>query len=217
MADGRIEGGNIVCGLHDWDYCYKSGISYYNSSERLHRFNAWVEDGKVWVDEDEIKAWADAGVSVCSDEKVRLAWMGNALWSNTGFYRAFEESHGAVFVWSMYTNFLAKGYIRYFEGDPMRALAARHISMNELLHLPPWMADWVLHEAGEMGAQGVVNLVPIGDRLSANGTLLAKLAIEKAGLPVLDISANMVDARAWDKDQMEAKVGNFIDQNILSA
>ena len=58
MADGRIEGGNIICGLHDWDYCYKSGISSYNPSEQLHRFNSWVEDGKVWVDEDEIRAWA---------------------------------------------------------------------------------------------------------------------------------------------------------------
>jgi len=58
MADGRIEGGNIVCGLHDWDYCYKSGISSYNSSERLHRFTGWVDDGKVWVDEDEIRTWA---------------------------------------------------------------------------------------------------------------------------------------------------------------
>jgi len=57
MADGRIEGGNLVCGLHDWDYCYKSGISSYNPAEQLHRFNAWVEDGKAWVDEDEIKAW----------------------------------------------------------------------------------------------------------------------------------------------------------------
>ncbi len=165
---------------------------------------------------DEIKAWAEEGASVCSEEKVRLAWMGNALWSNTGFYRAFEKSHGAVFVWSMYTNFLAKGYVRYFEGDPMRALAARHISMNELLHLPPWMADWVLHEAQEMGAHGVINLVPIGDRLSANGTLLAKKAIEKAGLPVLDISANMVDARAWDNDLMVEKVGNFIEDKIFN-
>jgi glutamate synthase domain-containing protein 2 len=58
MADGRIEGGNIICGLHDWDYCYKSGISSYNPSERLYRFKSWVEDGKVWVDEDEIRAWA---------------------------------------------------------------------------------------------------------------------------------------------------------------
>ena len=58
MSDGRIEGGNIVCGLHDWDYCYKSGISSYNPAEALHRFSAWVEDGKVWVDEEEIQAWA---------------------------------------------------------------------------------------------------------------------------------------------------------------
>jgi len=58
MSDGHIEGGNLICGLHNWDYCYKSGVSSYDPSERLQRFNAWVEDGKVWVDADEIKAWA---------------------------------------------------------------------------------------------------------------------------------------------------------------
>ncbi len=58
MSDGRVEGGNIVCGLHDWDYCYKSGVSSYDPAEKLHRFNAWVEDDQVWVDEDEIRAWA---------------------------------------------------------------------------------------------------------------------------------------------------------------
>jgi glutamate synthase domain-containing protein 2 len=58
MSDGRIEGGNIVCGLHDWDYCYRSGVSSYNPKEKLHRFNAWVEAGQVWVDQDEIRAWA---------------------------------------------------------------------------------------------------------------------------------------------------------------
>ena len=58
MADGHIEGGNLVCGVHNWDYCYKSGVSSYNPSEKLHRFNAWAEDDKVWVDADEIKAWS---------------------------------------------------------------------------------------------------------------------------------------------------------------
>ncbi|MBW9256686.1 MAG: Rieske 2Fe-2S domain-containing protein [Candidatus Thiodiazotropha sp. (ex. Lucinisca nassula)] len=57
MSDGRIEGSNIVCGLHDWDYEYKTGVSSYNPSEKLHRFNAWVETGQVWVDEDEIREW----------------------------------------------------------------------------------------------------------------------------------------------------------------
>jgi glutamate synthase domain-containing protein 2 len=56
--NGHIEGGNLVCGVHNWDYCYKSGVSSYNPSEKLHRFNAWVEDDNVWVDADEIAAWA---------------------------------------------------------------------------------------------------------------------------------------------------------------
>ena len=58
MADGHIEGNNLICGVHNWDYCYRSGVSSYNPSERLHRFSSWVEDGKVWVDADEIRAWA---------------------------------------------------------------------------------------------------------------------------------------------------------------
>jgi len=58
MHDGHIDGDNLICGLHNWDYSYKTGVSSYNSTERLHRFTSWVEGGKVWVDEDEIKAWA---------------------------------------------------------------------------------------------------------------------------------------------------------------
>ncbi len=29
----------------------------YNSSEKLHRFSAWIEDDQVLVDEDEIRQW----------------------------------------------------------------------------------------------------------------------------------------------------------------
>ncbi len=57
MADGHIDGDDLVCGVHNWDYNYKSGVSSYNSSEKLHHFNAWIEDDKVLVDEDEIKIW----------------------------------------------------------------------------------------------------------------------------------------------------------------
>jgi glutamate synthase domain-containing protein 2 len=59
MADGHIEGEDLICGLHNWDYRFKTGISAYNSEERLHPFTAWIEAGQVWVDEDEIKAWAE--------------------------------------------------------------------------------------------------------------------------------------------------------------
>ena len=58
LSDGCIKGDNLICGLHNWDYSYKTGVSSYNPDERLHRFSSWLDDGMIWVDEDEIKAWA---------------------------------------------------------------------------------------------------------------------------------------------------------------
>ncbi|MGV6857945.1 MAG: glutamate synthase-related protein [bacterium] len=58
MADGSVRGNDLVCGLHNWDYAYETGVSAYNPGERLHRFSAWVEDNQLWVDEDEIQTWA---------------------------------------------------------------------------------------------------------------------------------------------------------------
>jgi len=60
MSDGHIDGNNIICGLHGWDYRLDTGVSEYNNSETLPKFHAWVDDGNVFVDEDEIAAWAKA-------------------------------------------------------------------------------------------------------------------------------------------------------------
>ena len=58
MSDGFVSGDNLICGVHYWDYRMDSGISEYNNSETLPKFTAWVEDGQVCVDEDEITAWS---------------------------------------------------------------------------------------------------------------------------------------------------------------
>jgi len=163
---------------------------------------------------DEVKARAEAGTGICDTEKHRLLWLNNGLWFNTAFYRYFEQSHNATFVWSMYSNFLSDGYRKYFDDDPMRALAARHISMNEQLHLPGWMAEWIIEQARDYRASGAVMLTPINDRMSAMGTRFCKLALEKAGIPVLEIKASAVDARLWDDAAMRAKVGAFIDERV---
>jgi len=162
----------------------------------------------------EVEERAANGIGACSNERYRLLWLNNGLWFNTGFYRAFEQSHGAVFVWSMYTNFFSDGYRKYFTDDPLRALAARHISMNEQLHLPPWMADWIIKQARDFGSHGAVMLVPQADRLSAYGTRFAKLALERAGLPVLELKASVVDARLWDDQRMKKLVADFIENEL---
>ncbi|MCK5281485.1 MAG: Rieske 2Fe-2S domain-containing protein, partial [Cyclobacteriaceae bacterium] len=57
MADGHIDGQNLICGVHGWDYKYDTGVSEYNNDEALHKFESKVEDGWVWVDETEIDAF----------------------------------------------------------------------------------------------------------------------------------------------------------------
>ncbi len=59
LSDGYVDGDNLICGVHYWDYRLESGVSAYNNAERLQKFEAWSEGGEVWVDEDEIAAWAN--------------------------------------------------------------------------------------------------------------------------------------------------------------
>ena len=61
LADGSIDGPNLICGVHGWDYRYDTGVSEYNHDEVLHSFTAEIdtEADAVWVDEAEVAAWAD--------------------------------------------------------------------------------------------------------------------------------------------------------------
>ena len=57
LADGFVEGDNLICGLHNWDYRIDTGISEYNNEEFLHKFYAVIKEGEVYVDEDEINSY----------------------------------------------------------------------------------------------------------------------------------------------------------------
>ena len=59
MADGHIDQDNLICGVHGWDYRYDTGVSEYNNTESLTKFQAWIDhdDDSVSVDENEIAAW----------------------------------------------------------------------------------------------------------------------------------------------------------------
>ena len=57
LADGHIDGKNLICGVHYWDYRYDTGISEYHNEEQLEKFTAWIEDDRVLVDEEEILGW----------------------------------------------------------------------------------------------------------------------------------------------------------------
>jgi glutamate synthase domain-containing protein 2/nitrite reductase/ring-hydroxylating ferredoxin subunit len=61
LGDGRVEGDNLICGVHGWDYRYDSGVSEYDNSEVLEKFTAWVDRDAdaVFVDAGEVADWAN--------------------------------------------------------------------------------------------------------------------------------------------------------------
>jgi hypothetical protein len=155
------------------------------------------------------------GAGASSNERVRLMWIGAGLWHDPGFYSSLEDRYGAVFVWSMYMPFAGPQYIRELHDKPMHALASRICSMNEVLHLPPWMNSWMVSEAKRCGIDAAVILVPPDTRLSQSGTKLTQIALKEAGIPALMISADMVDAKEWNHEKMVSFVAEFLHQEGL--
>ena len=165
---------------------------------------------------EEIKELADRGEQAAPNEKYRLMWLGRGLWHDFGFYQNFEQKYGAVFMWSMYLAMGADAYIRNnVEADPLRALAARYIGMEDFLHMPPWNSSWFLHEAKHNKIDGVVYMVPENCMQAVEGSYFIKKTLEDAGIPVLMFKADPVDDRKWNRDNMTALVGEFIETRVI--
>jgi len=181
-----------------------------------HRGSEWaINHARAF--RDEVQHRVKQGIAAYPGEKRRLMWVGAGLWHDTDFYTAFEESHGAVFVWSMYLAFGPDGYIRYGLDDPLRALASRIVSMNEQLHNPPWANEWIVEQARRHRVNGAVILVPEGSRPSATGTFFVERALEQAGIPTLEIWADMVDSRRWKATLMRQRVARFLETRVHGA
>jgi hypothetical protein len=86
--------------------------------------------------------------------------------------------------------------------------------MNEVLHLPPWMNSWMVSEAKACNIDGAIMLTPPTNRISVSGTHLTRRALEAAGVPVLEIAADMVDAAGWSHERMVQTTCDFLTNRI---
>lgn len=169
-----------------------------------HRGTVWARDAARAFYE-EVKARVDAGLAACPGERIRLLWLGRGLWSDMGFYQGWEESHGAVFVWSMYLALAADGYIRDLSGgrDPLRALASRCITMGDELRMPTWAGPWYVHEADTHAIDGVVAL--------ADADPFVVRALRAAGYPVLQLTTDNFNREGEDAAATHATITAFIE------
>lgn len=169
-----------------------------------HRGTEWARDAARAFYE-EVAQRVERGEAACANERVRLMWVGRGMWSEMGFYQRWEASHGAVFVWSMYLALAADGYIRTFDRgrDPLRALAARVVTMGDELRMPTWAAAWHVNEAKTHGVDGAVAL--------SDADPFVLRALERAGIPVLALPLDNFNKEGADRAAIDRSVTEFIE------
>ncbi len=169
-----------------------------------HRGTEWARDA-ARAFYHEVKARHDAGEAVCANEKLRLMWVGRGMWSDMGFTQRWEQSHGAVFVWSMYLALAADGYIRRTAPgqDPMRALAARFVTMGDELRMPTWAGAWHVREAASHAVDGAVAL--------SDADPFVLRALRRAGVPVLSLDLDNYNREASDGDAVDRQIAAFLE------
>ncbi|MBQ7860536.1 MAG: 2-hydroxyacyl-CoA dehydratase [Faecalibacterium sp.] len=167
---------------------------------------------------EEIKTLADKGEAAVPGEKLRMMWLGRGMWQDFAFYQRFEEKYGAVFMWSMYLAMGADAYIRnHVEQDPLRALAARYIGMEDFIHMPPWNSSWFVQQALQNDIDGVVYMIPDNDIQAVEGSYFIKKNLEAAGIPVLAFHADPVNPKKWNAETMTGMVEEFIEKRVIPA
>lgn len=54
LADGTVQGMDLICGLHGWDYRIETGVSAYANDEVLEKFTHWIQGDDLLVDLSEV-------------------------------------------------------------------------------------------------------------------------------------------------------------------
>lgn len=169
-----------------------------------HRGTVWARDAARDFYE-EVKTRHEAGEAACRNERLRLMWVGRGLWSDMGFTQRWEASHGAVFVWSMYLALAADGYIRRTAPgqDPLRALAARFVTMGDELRMPTWAGEWHVKEATSHAIDGAVAL--------SDADPFVLRALRRAGVPVLSLDLDNYNQEGTDEASIDRQIAAFLE------
>ncbi|MDV3223297.1 2-hydroxyacyl-CoA dehydratase family protein [Intrasporangium sp.] len=176
-----------------------------------HRGTEWARDAARRLFE-EVQARIDVGYALAEPERYRLMWIGRGLWFDLNFYRHFEQTYGAVFVWSMYLSIAADGYARR-GSNHLRALASRFIGFHEHLYVPPMSAEWYVNQALTHGVDGVVHLVSDDPR----GSWATTRALRAAGVPVLEMHADNADESTYDVQAFRQTVADWLDGEVTTS
>jgi benzoyl-CoA reductase/2-hydroxyglutaryl-CoA dehydratase subunit BcrC/BadD/HgdB len=146
------------------------------------------------------------GVSAVPNERVRLLWDAIPIWPRKNWLAKFCAERGASFVASTYT------HSWWFEFDatrPLDTLVERY-AWNTMNRSGKWVLDWTLGLVRDYAADGIVAHWNKSCGIWNSYVKRRLPGYTTAGVPWMQLDADMVDARQFDEAKVAAQLDAFI-------
>lgn len=178
-----------------------------------HFGHEWALDHVRRMYEEVAERVAD-GAAAVPNERVRIMWAATPLWFNLGFYNAWEESHGAIFLEQLYLP-RAERLIEADHSDALRAaFLRRHMKYSG--PTPIAAAELYIQQCRRYRIDGVVLPARGVTRSEVACSRFIAAAMRKAGLKVLLLDFSPLDSAAWDEEEMRSIMTEFIESIEVS-
>ena len=151
------------------------------------------------------------GVSIVPGEKYRLLWDNLPVWYQLKWLSAKFSHHGACLVADTYTSAWC-GTIQYIDEDRFLDSMAEAYTRIYLNIGVDRMAENVLEMIKFYDVDGFVMHSNRSCKPYSFGQLdIQRMVLEKAGIPVLMIEADMTDPRSFSLSQVETRIDAFME------
>jgi benzoyl-CoA reductase subunit B len=180
---------------------------------------------------NEVRDRVRRGIAAVPNERCRVMTDTQPPWGFLSIYR-YMEKHGCVSVGSLYTFALIgvwedkpdgtwgprttpqeKGLKLKTREDALRVLVDWNLSKPEWQHFysPKLKSDMMIRIAKEWKLNGVILHYNRGCEGLSLGIAENRLAIQKAGIPVMSYEGNMGDEREFDEPRTLARIDAFLE------
>ncbi|AGA68251.1 Benzoyl-CoA reductase/2-hydroxyglutaryl-CoA dehydratase subunit, BcrC/BadD/HgdB [Desulfitobacterium dichloroeliminans LMG P-21439] len=159
------------------------------------------------------------GLGAVKEEKFRVTWLQNMLWSNTGILDWMEKKYGAVLVMDGFgyqETALFKDY--YDQEDVFITLAKKGLALPMIHGAAGPVEDYVnmvdnIIEEYNINVSMFVGHVGCKHTWAA-GKIIADMVQEKYGMPTLNLDVDAIDGRYKKTEEIKAIIEEYMDTLI---
>jgi len=180
------------------------------SPEMLKCLEAQYQVGKYIVDK---------GLGAAKEEKFRILWLQNMLWSNIGILGWLEKKYGAVVVMEAFGYQETPLFENFKNHDEVFMVLARKALALPMIHgssgpvedymklVDQCMRDYNVNVSMYVGHVGCKHTW-------ASGKIIKDMVMEKYGIPTLTLDVDAIDSRYKNADEIKAVLSEYMNTLI---